>query len=70
MQVLSALPWFGGGWGVVTAGLRGNGGFSSPLGLAQQAGQRDAPPGGGFEVSFFIRVWGFVSLALAARPLP
>jgi len=37
---------------------------------AQQVSQRDAPPGGGFEVLVFIMFGGFVSLSLAARPLP
>jgi len=38
--------------------------------LAQQVSQRDAPPVGGFEVQFFSKFGGFVSLSLAARPLP
>jgi hypothetical protein len=37
---------------------------------AQQVGQRDAPPVDGFEVWFLSRFGGFVSLSLAARPLP
>jgi len=37
---------------------------------AQQVGQRDAPPVGGFEVRFLSGFGGFVSLSLAARPLP
>jgi hypothetical protein len=37
---------------------------------AQQVSQRDAPPVGGFEVLFLSRFGGFVSLSLAARPLP
>ncbi len=37
--------------------------------LAQQVGQRDAPPVGGFEVSFVSKFGGFVSRSLAAPPL-
>jgi len=36
--------------------------------LAQQVGQRDAPPVGGFEVSFVSKFGGFVSRSLAAPP--
>jgi len=63
--------------GVVISALCGSVALRAFLGVgqmspinAQQAGQRDAPPVGGFGVWFFIRVWGFAWLPLAARPLP
>jgi len=36
---------------------------------AQQVGQRDAPPVGGFEVRFFIKVWWLRLASASGAPL-
>ena len=49
--------------------LRGMLGFGSRFGLAQQAGQRDVPPGGGFRALVFIKVWWLRLAFVGGTPL-